>query len=296
MAWQEIDFHGKAAWELKAGTYRMVVVSGMGPRIGFWGRTDRENLLFRDTEGRARNEWQLAGGHRVWPIRPEADESEDAYRPDNDPCEVARAGEELVVTAPTDPVLQTRRGIRVRRLGDDRVSVTSFISNVGDMLYSAGVWALTCTQPAEGRTYGIPLGDGSDWDCFRYTIFKRWGGHTARVNDPQINLTEKMLIVTPEGVETKRMIEAPQGITAMNAPDQETTFVKKAAYDRTARYPLGCNLAFYIGPDNFMVEMESMGPERTLKPGETISLEEIWVLTDSAVGLENAERLVGLFD
>jgi hypothetical protein len=41
---------------------------------------------------------------------------------------------------------------------------------------------------------------------------------------------------------------------------------------------MGCNVAYYAGKKNFMVEMESMGPERSVLPGAVISGTETWML------------------
>ena len=292
---KEISFAGKKAFEIKTEIFRMIIISEYGPRIASWGRVGGENLLFWNEKDLGRGDWKLRGGHRVWAIRPDADESEDAYRPDNDPCEVKKIDASITITGHKDSILQTRRGIRLEIAGDNRIYVDNFITNAGDMLYSAGVWALTCTNPALKRSYGIPLGDDSEWDCFNFVMFRKWAGHTSLINDPQISFTEGMLILTPQGIETKRMIEAPYGIMAMDAPDQDTTFVKKVDYNRAAQYPLGCNIAFYVAPDNFMVEMESMGSEVTLKPGETVHSRETWVLTEKAIGLEDRKKVINLF-
>jgi len=292
---KEVSFVDKKAIEIRTDTFKIIIISGCGPRIAFWGRIGGENLLFWDEKDLGRGDWKLMGGHRVWAIRPGADESEEDYRPDNNPCDVQKKGDSITITGGKDPVLQTRRGIRLELADNNRIYVNSFITNVGTMLYSTGVWALTCTNPSPKRTYGIPLGDGSEWDCFKLVMFRKWAGHTSPLNDPQISFTEDMLILNPQGIETKRMIEVPYGIIAMDAPDQDTTFVKKVDYIREAQYPLGCNIAFYVGPDNFMVEMESMGSEVTLKPGETVNLRETWVLTEKAMGLMGGKQFIKLF-
>ena len=50
-------------------------------------------------------------------------------------------------------------------------------------------------------------------------MFRKWGGgHTSAFNDDQISFTEDMLLVDPKGRETKRMLQAPYGVIAMNAP------------------------------------------------------------------------------
>ena len=122
----------------------------------------------------------------------------------------------------------------VRVVNENRVEVENFIENQGPMLYSCGVWALTCTLPAEGTAYGIPLGDGSDWDCFNLVMFKTWAGHTSDFDDDQISYTPDMLLLRPKGRETKRMLQAARGIIAMDAPDCDCTFAKQAGYARAA--------------------------------------------------------------
>ena len=292
MAWHKASFEGMSGLELQTESLRLFIVTEFGPRIAFLGRPEGDNLLFWDNKNLGRNDWLLRGGHRVWMTRPGADESEDCYRPDNEPCDVQIEGDSITATSAIDPLLQVRRGIEISLIDRNRLSVDNFVINAGDMLYSGGVWALTCTNPKPGWTYGIPLGDDSVWDCFRLVVFRKWAGHTSPVNDSQISFTEDMLLVNPQGIETKRLIEAQHGIMAMNAPDAGTTFIKRADYDRTAQYPMGCNLAFYVGPDNFMVEMESMGGEVALKPGETAHNVETWLLTDEAIGLESASKIL----
>ena len=44
-----------------------------------------------------------------------------------------------------------------------------------------------------------------------------------------------------------------------------------------------------------MVEMESMGREVPLKPGETAHTIETWLLSEKAIGLESARGLIDLF-
>ena len=227
--------------------------------------------------------------------RPGADECEETYSPDNAPAEVDLRGDGFTVTGAPDLVNSTRRGFSIRVLADDRLEVDNFVTNDSEMLYSGGVWALTCTVPAEGTRYGIPLGDGSEWDCFTMVSFREWAGHVGTYSDSQISFTEDMLVLAPTGRENKRMLQAQRGIIAMSDPARGVTFAKRTGHVRGAQYPMGCNMAFYVGPENFMVEMETMGPEVTLRGGETAHNVETWVLADGADGLADAGGLVGLF-
>jgi hypothetical protein len=222
----------------------------------------------------------LRGGHRVWGTRPLADESEECYAADNEPCKVKVTAKGVTVFAPKMDAYGVRKSIAVKVLDDATFSVESAVASETGMLWSGGAWSLTATLPKTGTTYGVPLGDGSDWDLFSIVIPKTWGGHTTLVNEPGLSLTEHNLVFTPGGREAKRMIQAPQGIMGMTDAVEKVSFLKHSPYERDGRYPMNCNLAFYNGPGNFMTEMESMGSERTLKPGEVARNLETWALRD----------------
>jgi hypothetical protein len=292
MKFTTTKFFEHDAVELITKQMKIVVVTDVGPRIAFFGKAEGENLLFWDEQNISRNAWKLRGGHRVWVARPGADEAEETYLPDNAPCEVKIEDNFLTVMGAIDPVLKIQRGIKIEILADNKLAVDNIVINHSNMLYSGSVWALTCTNPKPHRQYGIPLGDDSSWDCFRVVYCRRWAKtSTSRINDPQIELTEDMMLIKPQGVVTKRMIEAAKGIIAMDVPDQDTMFIKKVPYLREGKHPLGCNLAFYIGENNFMLEMETMGPEATLKQDESLIWRETWVLTDKSYGLKDAKKV-----
>ncbi len=244
-----------------------------------------------------RGDWDLRGGHRVWATRPMADENEDTYATDNGPCSVELFADGFRLTGAENPHNRTRRGIEVRALTDHMFEVDNFLENTGDMLYSGGVWALTCTVPGAATKYAIPVSDGSDWDTFTMVHFRRWGGHgVGGLNDTQIEQTEDMLVITPRGIENKRMVQSRAGIMVMTDTDRNFTFAKKTPYcDSATTYPQNTNLAFYIGPENFMVEMESMSPEQPLRPGDIMHHKETWVFRDEATPLTSADDLTSVF-
>ena len=88
------------------------------------------------------------------------------------------------------------------------------------------------------------------------------------------------------------------GVTVIVPHDgigREVLFAKHAAYQPGGDYPLGTNFALYVGPDNFMVEMESMAPVATLKPGQTSVHTETWVLAPAPATLPDRNGLQQLF-
>lgn len=296
MTIQTISFQGLDAIELNTGKMRLVAVTPFGPRIAFLGKPGGANMLLWEPGERKRGDWDLRGGHRVWVTTPGADECEDTYATDNEPCEFQIGEDGFVVIGAENQVNKTRRGFRVSVINDTMIEVDNFVVNTGNMLYSGGIWALTCTLPTQGAEYAVPVGDGSSWDHFNMVFFREWAGHgQGGFNDPQITVENDIVRIRPEGQENKRMIQSHAGIIAMSDPVNNATFAKHVCHDPAASYPLNTNIAFYIGPDNFMVEMETMGPEETLKPGAELHHLETWVLRDGATEFNTAESAHALF-
>jgi hypothetical protein len=292
----KVEFGGNQAVELKNDHVEMVAVSDRGPRIAKLALAGGENLLLWEPGKYTRGAWDLRGGHRVWCTTPLADECEDTYAPDNEPCDIELLDNGFRLTGAESPLNRTRRGLEVRLIGEDRFVVDNFVTNIGDMLYSGGLWALTCTLPGDRARYAVPLGDGGGWDTATIVLFREWGGHgQRRFDDAQIAIDGDLVLLDPRGKENKRSLQSHRGIIAMTDADRGVTFAKKVAYDPAARYPVGCNIAFYVGPDNFMVEMETMGPERTLRPGETLTHRETWLLRKGAVAFTTGQALDEMF-
>lgn len=295
MKLKNIQFDGLEAIEISTTSVKMIIVTSMGPRIAFWGKPEEDNLLYWQKNCIGRENWLLLGGHRVWITRPGADESEDAYAEDNEPCEILETEQGVRVIGGGHPRYKTQRGIEIQQVNENTLKVISFLTNQGPMLYSGGVWAPTCINPSGGKEFGIILGNRElSWDLVKIVIPRTFAGHTSNVNDDQITYTNDFLILRPKGVESKRMVMAPHGIIAMSWPSKNLSFMKKSPFNPQGSYPLGCNLALYVGPDNFMVEMETYGAEQTLLPGETIANHETWRLVNTVLDWTDPEVVIGL--
>jgi hypothetical protein len=291
-----IQFEGLDAVELRTRDLRLVALTAKGSRIAFWGRPDGENLLLWAPGKYRRGAWDLMGGHRLWAARPGADEAEETYATDNEPCAVRVSASGFTVTGALDTVQKIRRGFTVTATAGGRITLDHFLRNESDMLWSGGLWALTCTVPSKGSTYTLPLGDGSSWDYATIVAFRTWGGGHGGMGfaDPQFGCTKDALVLKPSGRENKRMLKADAGIIAWHDPAQRLLFAKHAAYAPEGNYPLGTNLALYVGPKNFMVEMETMGASATLKPGQVLKHRETWLLA-AAKSAPTAKALRALF-
>lgn len=292
---EAINFDGLRAIKITNDRLVMVVITGLGPRIAFFGLQGESNLLYWKIDDLGRQGWRLLGGHRVWVTRPGADESEDAYAADNEPCKVSLENDCLSVTGSEHPFLKTERGLAIRVLDSSTFEVISCVKNNGPMLYSGGVWAPTCLLPQPGQQFGILLGDRRlPWDLVKIVIPRKFAGHSAPVDDPQIRFTEDFMLVQPQGIETKRMLMAPLGIVAMTWPQENLSFIKRSRFNPRGRYPLDCNLAIYNAPGSFMLEMESYGEEQTLLPGSTMELRERWTLVEETLHWQDPDQVIRL--
>lgn len=280
MNWTTTTFDGMVGYTITCGLWRMIVITECGPRIAFLGRDDGRNLLYWNASGVVRHGWRLLGGHRVWLTRPMADESEDAYIPDNDPCQVQVEGRVLTATAPADASRRLERGMRIEATGEGCFTVTNFVRNAGDLIYSGGVWSPTCIAP-EGCELRVPLGEAdASWDLVTLVIPRVFAGNVVRLDDPQVTFEGSELVLRPQGQVAKRCMAAPQGTVMLVNPKDGVTFTKRVQWQRGASYPLGgCNVAVFAGQDNWMGELETFGIEQPIIPGQTIDNTEVWTIS-----------------
>ena len=281
MKWEKTVFDGLEGYAIQSGNWELIVITECGPRIAFLGEKGGENLLYWDKTGVIRGEYHLMGGHRVWISRPMADESEDTYLSDNAECDVKIEGNTITVTSPAHAVHQLERGMKIE--ADEQEGcfrVTNFVKNCGGLIYSGGVWSPTCIVP-DGRVLRIPLGeDDTTWDIVKVIIPRVFAGNTIRLDDPQVTFEGNDMVVRPQGMVCKRCMAAPKGTIEMTWPEKGISFTKTVPYQRFGNYPLdGCNLAVFVGADNWMAEMESFAPEQPIIPGETVEHTETWRLS-----------------
>lgn len=272
----QVTFDGFQALELVSATWKAVLVYEIGPRIAFFGKPEGENLLYWDKDAVKRGPWRLRGGHRVWLTRPMADESVDTYWEDNQVCALTAENGTIVATAPAN-VNGLERGMALSIGDNGELVVTNFVTNAGDLIYSGGVWSPTCVVP-DGKRLIIPLGDETtNWDIVRIVVPRVFAGNTSTLEDDQCYFQGNDMIVEPKGRMLKRVCSAPKGLVQLDCGDY--IFQKHAPYNPLYRYPFeGCNVAVFVGQDNWMAELETFAGEGAILPGQTVKNTEYWSL------------------
>lgn len=294
---EKTTFDGLDAIAITTDLAKMIVVTGMGPRIAWLSLRDSGNLFYWDKKTITRGDWHIMGGCRVWVSRPMGDEAEDTYAVDNEPCTIREAKGGLTITGGMHPVFKIERGFTIRVLDEDIFEVTAFIKNCSDMLFSGGLWCPTCIDPKGGKQFGIPLGDSRlNWDIAKVIIPRAWSGHSSTLNDPQVIYTKDCLVLNPTGVETKRMVNARLGIVGMTWKDKGFSYLQKVEYNPGGVYPVDSNIALYVAPGNLFIEMEQMGSQQTVRPSETLQMSEIWKLSNKVFDWNDADELLEEFE
>ena len=260
------------AYVLREGAAEMIVVAGIGPRILSLRVTGGENLLFVDRTAKvARGAWKIYGGHRVW-LGPEA---ESTYAADNAPCAVSVRRGEIMIEAPADPRTKLQKALAISgRAG--RFHVRSIVRNTGSMLVSGGVWALTCIRP-DAKVF-FPWGRPGAWQVKKICYWQTWGGaHATNIASRQWQPGNDLFVIDPTGEEGKVGTAGHEGWIGATFPAARATFIKQFAYRADGVYADdGCAIECYTCAK--FIELETLGPQQTLHPGESICHAETWTV------------------
>lgn len=271
------------AYVITLGRARMTLLTEVGPRIIALSLDDGESILFEDEEtlgkGQGDAEWHIYGGHRLW-VSPETPHT---YAPDNSSCQVEVGDDSVLVTGCVDPISNLQRSIKISACGD-RFVVLHQVRNTGEFLQTGALWALTCVKP-DGQVF-FPWGRPGTWDLRRITYWRQWANHGSDVESTQWKPGNDLFRVDPTGEEGKIGTACPEGWIGYQRGN--CAFFKTFTHHQQATYPDdGCSLEVYTC-ERF-IEMETLSPLGTIYPGETVTHEEQWLLTDEPLDIADAD-------
>ena len=281
---EEVEYQGwKTAFRISNDTVQLVISTEVGPRILFYGFCGEENEFHEipDHSGKGGDRiFRVYGGHRLW-VSPEIART---YYPDNAPVSVRRHGESIVFTAPPESArpgtnLQKEIEIKLANTGS-RVTVTHRIRNLGTRATRMAPWALS-VMAGGGRAI-LPLPPRAPVSADRLLpegVLALWC--YTDLADPRWRIGTKYIQLHQSSHSASKFKEQMTGIFnpyGWGAYFRNGhLFVKKANVETGAKYPdFGCNFEIYT--DAHSLELETLGPLRNLKPGETAEHTERWWL------------------
>ena len=263
-------------YRLTNGEVELVVTSDLGPRIIRYGFVGGQNLfveLEEDLGKTGGDNWRLYGGSRLW-VAPE--DRVYSYGADNDPVEIEISGNKLSAQAPVEHTgVQKRIDVELAASGSE-VRVTYGLANRTIWPLRIAPWVLTMmnrggvgitTLPPRG-THPEILAPTNPLILFAFTNMSdsRWSWlekYIALRQDPDNSDPEKIGLYNP----------ATRGAYLLNSE----LFVKKFEAPEGEEYP-DMGSSFEIFTNESFLELETLGPMRTLQPGESVDHLEVWSL------------------
>lgn len=261
--------------ELATDHWSAHVTTRFGPRIIGFHRPGAPNLLFVDPETRGQvrqDKWHLYGGHRLW-VAPELQAT--TYEPDNAPVQVSHQGDSVTFTT-----LAGRSGLEksITLAADGEALVLRHqVRNLSQTPQSLAVWALTVM--AAGGEALIPQAEfrSHTEDLLPARPLVLWS--YTRMDDPRFTYGNRVLRFRQDldRGPCKFGTLVKQGYAAY-AKDGDL-FLKRFEFragQESDYLDFGCNFESFTNQD--FLEVESLGPQLNLAPGQTTELWETWYL------------------
>jgi hypothetical protein len=260
---------------LIAGDLEAIVTLEVGPRVIRFGRIGGPNefVEYARHAGHTGGEsYKSYGGHRLW-TAPEA--AERTYEPDNDPVDVLELEGGYEFATPLGPT-GLRRTIRIfPEAAFPRFRVEHEVRNDGSASVTIAPWALSVMAPggeclfpqAPYVEHAEALLPARPMVMWHYTEMQdprwTWGNRVVRLRQD------------PERGSMKVGALIQQGYAAY--ANHGNVFFKRFPFEAGAEYPdFGCNFETFTRAD--MLEVESLGPLKTLAPGQSVLHSEAWYL------------------
>ncbi|MDE0127849.1 MAG: hypothetical protein OXN97_25050 [Bryobacterales bacterium] len=275
---ERIEYAGwPNCYRVSNGEVELVVTADVGPRIIRYGYVGGQNLFVELEEdlGRTGDEnWRLYGGSRLW-VAPE--DAVYSYGADNDPVEIEVSARGLSAQAPVEKGTGVQKRIEVE-LSDEgtQARVRYVLANRTIWPLRIATWVLTMmnrggigitTLPPRG-THPEVLAPTNPLIVFAFTNMSdpRWTWmekYVALRQDPANSDPEKIGLFNPR----------TRGAYLLNGE----LFVKRFEAEAGEEYP-DMGSSFEAFTNERFLELETLGPMRVLRPGESMDHLEIWSL------------------
>ena len=274
---EKLEYNGiKDCRRLTNGTVELVVTASCGPRIIRYGFPGGQNLLGEypdEVIPTPMGKYFLYGGHRLW-VAPEL--MEITYAPDNGPIAVKEQGKLAAsLRPPVDKAGMEKEIVVALDARGPGVTLTHRLVNRRKAPIRLAPWAISIMRDGTAIIPAEPYKSHDD-EFLPARPFVLW--HYTDLSDPRFTYGKKYLRMTAIAANnepTKIGFGNRRGWAAFFARGE--VFVKTFPWKDGAEYTdMGCNCEFYTVRK--FLEIESVGPLVTLKPGESVEHVERWGL------------------
>jgi hypothetical protein len=287
---EQIPYAGwKDCLRLSNGRIELVVTTEVGPRILRFGAVGGQNLLHEVPEHaglKGGTEWRSLGGHRLW-HGPEA--KPRTYAPDNAPVRFEIQPDGVSLLQDVEPSTGIRKAMEIRLDPErDGVQVRHRLTNLSPWPVELAPWAITIMAPGGVAIVPQePFAPHPDFQVGRASNGQEeppsylparslalWS--YTRLNDSRWRFLDRYILLYQDPA-----IASPLKFGVSNRQEwcsyvrNGEMLLKRFPLQADGRYPdEGCNNEIFTNAD--MLELESLGPLNTLRPGESVEHDEAW--------------------
>lgn len=289
------EYLGIQCLELSNDWVSLYITQSVGPRLISLKAQGGENLFASlpdatlDCPGRG--QFHLYGGHRLWhaPEQPSR-----TYIPDDAPVEIIPKGNGIQIKQAVEP------DTAIQKTWDIQLAENAARVEIEHTLTNAGLWPLTCapwaiTQMRPGGTALLPqnLGLLEDNPTLPNRPITLWP--YTDINSPHISWGNDLILVQAAMKEGMLKIGFPNPRGWLAYWLDGTLFIKRSVYDPAAAYfDFGSSSECYCN-DQFL-ELETLGPITTLKPGKSVSHIETWEIKPGVPWTDGLRDLINLIE
>lgn len=275
---EKLAYHGwQNCYRLTNDTLELIVTTDVGPRIIHFGLRNQPNEFTTVSEQLGRqgdDTWQMYGGHRFW-VAPEA--MPRTYYPDNDPV-IIEAHENVVrLIQPTENTTHLQKEIDITLAAQgNQVTVTHRLKNHSMWAIECAPWAISVMAPGGTAVFPLPPRGSHDENLLPNTHLNLWA--YTNMQDSRWHWGEKYILLRQEpgnSIPQKIGGFVSAGWTAYSRHNH--LFVVTFTPQPDKPYP-DTNSNVELFTNDFMLEVETLGPLVKLPPGTAVTHTETWHL------------------
>jgi hypothetical protein len=216
-------------------------------------------------------DFHFRGGHRLWHA-PEA--MPRTYSPDIGGLKITELPDGVILEAETEPGTGIRKRIEIRLAADKpSVSLTHTLINEGMWPVELAPWAITQFRLGGTVILPMPVGNSDPAGLLHNRQIALWP--YTRINDPRVKLGDEFILFKADA------LLPPFKIGYFSPPGWMAYWRDGVLFRKTFEVQAGlphpdnnCNAEMYCG--NQFVELESLGPLKTLNPNDSAIHVETW--------------------
>ncbi|NLL83204.1 MAG: hypothetical protein GX230_03055 [Lentisphaerae bacterium] len=274
---ERVNFNGWESLRLANSEIELIVTRDVGPRVIRFGYVGAVNLfreLPGDQGGRNESEWKNRGGHRFW-VAPEA--KPWSYELDNVPYESAEAvANGMRLQQAAGPLTGLAKEMEIVLDPDKNVvRLVHTLSNDGQDAVQCAPWAPTVMNRNGQAVIPMPakishterVTHNQEWSLWTYTD----------MSDPRWTFGKHYLLFRQDPNRGPNKIGLAHREKWAAYQLDGFLFVKYFDYFEGQAYPDG-GVNFETFSNEEMLEIESLGPLVSLRPGDKVSHVETWRL------------------